>query len=114
MNRPQIIKRMNFNKDWLWITFGIIFALIIGAALADAKWLYLGVPLIPFMIILSLRKPFIFPFGAYAFLLPFDSLLSLTGSARGPTLTKFLGIFTILILLFKGAFEKKLKRPDKV
>lgn len=74
--------------------------------------IYLGVILIFVLAYLSLKKPIIFPFGAYVFLLPFDSILSVAGSPQGGTLTKFLGILTIPVLAIKGAFENRLKPPN--
>ncbi len=74
---------------------------------------WVAVLVLPVLVYLSLRKPFIFPFGAYVFLLPFDSLLSVTGHTQGATLTKILGIMTIMALLLKGSFESRFVRPDK-
>lgn len=108
----RMIKRVNSNSYILW---GIVlsFAIIMGIAIADKKWLYYGVVISPLIIYLCIHKPFIFPLGAYAFLVPFDALLSVMGSAYGgATLTKFLGVLTILVLSLKGAFENKLKKPD--
>lgn len=93
---------------WMIMLTGVI--VMIGSAIVNGQALYLGLLLIPVLIYLSVEKPFIFPFGTYAFLLPFDQLLSITDSSA--TLTKFLGILTILILCLKGLFEKKFKKPD--
>jgi O-antigen ligase len=102
----------NLLKDNVLILCVIFIAIMTGLSIADGNLLYVGVIFIPLVIYLCIVKPFIFPFGAYVFLLPFDSILSVTGSVRGTTLTRLLGILTIIILLFKMAFEKKLKRPD--
>lgn len=75
-------------------------------------WIYIGIAPIPLLVFLSFKKPFIFPFGAYVLLIPFDSILSMTGSTKGATLTKLLGIMTIMALVFNGALKDKLKFPD--
>ncbi len=90
----------------------LFFAAIIGLAIADKKWIYLGLVFVPFILYLCIEKPFLFPFGLYVFLIPFDSILSVFGNTGGTTLTKFLGILTILVLSIKGALEKKLNKPD--
>jgi len=107
------LKISNLLKDNIWILCVIFVAIITGVAIVNAKWLYTGILLIPLLIYLCINKPFIFPFGLYVLLLPFDSILSVTGSNKGATLTKFLGILTMAVLLFKGVFENKIKWPDK-
>jgi len=102
-----------YNKKGRWIILIIISIFFISYSIADQKWFHLGILLAPLFIYLSVEKPFIFPFGLYVFLLPFDNILSVTGSARGATFTKFLGILTILILLLKSLHEKKLIFPNK-
>ncbi|MDA8104279.1 MAG: O-antigen ligase family protein [Nitrospiraceae bacterium] len=95
-----------------WSLVGLIASLIMAQAIADSAWVYIGLLSIPFWVYLSLNRPFIFPFGLYALLIPFDSILSVSGSAQGTTATKILGILSILTLLVKGSFENKLKKPN--
>ncbi len=108
----QVIKNPNF-KNVTWFLTGIFVVIVMGMAIAYGEWKYLAILSIPLLMYLSIEKPFIFPFGVYLFLIPFDSILSVTGSSKGTTLTKLLGIVTILILLLKGSFERKLQWPDK-
>jgi len=75
-------------------------------------WICISSALIPLLAFLSIKKPFVFPFGAYVFFLPFDSVLSITGSTKGATLTKLLGIMTIIALVFIGTFKNRLKTPS--
>lgn len=112
----DIIKslKLHFYRHRIWIIVCVLFIIVISMAIALEKWFYLGLLLSPILIHLSIKKPFIFPFGAYVFLLPFDQLLAFTNIAGGATLTKFLGVLTILVLLIKGFFEKKLMLPDSV
>jgi O-antigen ligase len=77
-------------------------------------WIYIGIVLLPLSFYLSIKRPFIFPFGAYVFLLPFDSILSVTSNVQGATLTKFLGILSVVVLVLTGIFENRLKRPSGV
>ena len=90
----------------------IIFALITAFVIIEARWVYYVLLFVPLLICISVISPFIFPFGLYVFLLPFDALLSMTGGTTGATLTKLLGILTILTLLSKGFVEGKLKKPE--
>jgi hypothetical protein len=111
-NPAAILKRTIFNRNRIWIIIGFFIAVIMGVAIGDTKWIYMGAVIAPFLIYLCIEKPFIFPFGAYVFLIPFDSVLSVVGSSRGTTLTKLLGIITIFIFFLKGIFENKLIKPD--
>ncbi len=110
----RLTKGVNLNSNVIWLASVLFIAVITGIAIADKKWIYFAVILSPLIIYLCIHKPFIFPFGAYVFLLPFDNLLSVTGFEGGATLTKLLGVLTILVLTIKGAFENKLKKPDAV
>lgn len=108
----RMIKSVNFNNKVILFVIILFIAIITGIVIADGKWLYYGLVFIPLIIYLCIEKPFIFPFGVYVFFLPFDDLLSVMGSDKGATLTKFLGILTILVLSLKGGLENKLKKPD--
>jgi hypothetical protein len=105
------MKTQRICNKMLWSVCGLILIFIIGVAITYEKWLYLMALLIPLSIYFFMKKPFIFPFGLYALLLPLDSLLSITDNPEGLKLTKLLGVLTILVLLLRGSFEEKLKRP---
>jgi len=108
----KIINTAKLQKNSIGF-IGLLFsAITVGIIIALEEWLYAMVVVSPLLVYLCIKKPFVFPFGLYVFFLPFDAVLSVTGSAHGATLTKFMGILTILVLLLKGAFEKKLKPPD--
>lgn len=108
----QEMKKSSIPKNAIWIVIGVFMAVIMAGAIAGTEWMYLIIVLCPFLIYLSLIKPFLFPFGLFVVLLPFDSILVLEG-AHGATLTKFLGVASILALLLSGIAEKKIKKPDK-
>jgi putative inorganic carbon (hco3(-)) transporter len=105
------IKAVNSCGNEIWMICIIVTAIITGIAIAAGKWLILGILLVPLMLYFCVHKPFIFPFGLYVVLLTLDPILTISGRSEGPTLTKYLGILTILVLFIKGIFEQKLKRP---
>lgn len=100
----------NRKQTVLRISLLIFSTLIAAAVISYGKWLYLAVLTMPFLCYLAIRKPFIFPFGAYLFFIPVDQI-ALIGGYGGTTVTKYLGILSILSLLLKGSFERKLKLP---
>ena len=110
------LKRNNIiQRDGLMFAFVLIVGIASGVWIATGNWTATVILFSPILIYLCIEKPFILPFGLYVFLLPFDSVLVVTGgSAAGPTLTKLLGILSILVLMFKSIFEKKFKRPDNI
>jgi O-antigen ligase len=105
-------RRARFYREGAWIAIGMFCFIMTVIAIAYEKWIYLGALSAPLLIYLCVEKPFIFPFGAYVFLVPFDQLLSVGDFAGGLTLTKLLGIITVPVLLLKGSFENKIQRPD--
>jgi O-antigen ligase len=76
---------------------GAVFAFAIAAA--------------PVLLYLALTRPFIFPFGLYAVLVPFNHLIVINGLG---TLTKFAGILASVALLFAIARTKRIVRPPSV
>jgi O-antigen ligase len=103
------IKISNFHKEKMIFLFVVLCAIMTGMSIAYGNWLYAGVMFIPLVIYLCIMKPFIFPFGVYVFLLPFDEILK---NKTGGALTKYLAILTVLVFFLKGAIEKKFKQPD--
>jgi O-antigen ligase len=97
----------------MWLIIGLFFVFVISLSIAYGQWLLLSVILIPLLIYFFLYNPFVFPLGLYVFLLPLDSLLSVTESSEGMKITKIIGILSILVFGLKGAFEKKLIQPNK-
>jgi O-antigen ligase len=107
-----LLRKDTSQKKLYWLLFGACNVIIIGLAIAEAKWYYLLIAIAPFFIYCSIKNPFILPFGLYVFLVPFDRILDVIGFAQGATLTKFVGILTILVLSLKGTFENKIIKPD--
>ena len=108
----SINKRFNREK-FLWMVAACLVCFSAVKIIVYRSFLWASVPALPFLVYLAVSRPFIFPFGAYVFLLPFDSLLSITGHTSGATLTKMMGILTMIALLLKGSFENRFVRPDK-
>lgn len=108
----MMLKHLKLRKE-TFIIFVILAGITAGMSITSGKLFYFGLFLVPIFIYLCIEKPIIFPIGLYIFFIPFDDILMLTTSGgTGPTLTKFLGILIILVLVFKGVFEKKLHWPD--
>src|SRR5208337_2962211 len=77
-------------------------ALFMAIGITEVKWAYMMLLFTPFIIFISLKKPFIFPFGLYVFSIPLETLLVMSGSEHGATVTRVLGIITILALALKS------------
>lgn len=107
------VRRGNLQK-YMWTAAACLLCISAVEIIVYHEFFWAAVPAIPLFLYLSIRKPFIFPLGAYALLLPFDAVLSVTGHTQGATLTKILGVMTMLVLLLKGSFEKRFTRPNKV
>jgi sulfite exporter TauE/SafE len=105
------LKSDRFRKKALWISVGIFMTISMGSAIVGSKWIFLALAFIPFLIYLFTMRPFVFLFGLYCFLVPFDSILAVSG---GATITKMFGIGTIVALFMTGLFEKKIMKPDKI
>lgn len=62
----------------------------------------------PFLAVLALKHPYVFPYGLYIVVQPFDTLLSV-GSAG--TVTKLIGILAALAIVVHAFRERRLVRP---
>ena len=90
----------------------VLFLLGVGAAVASGDLkivaILIGLLAAPFLIALALRRPFLFPYGLYVVLVPFDNLLSL---GSGGTLTKVTGALTILAVVIAIVRGRRIVRP---
>lgn len=94
----MIFTEWNVLKNNWASAFLLIFccaAAVFGTVQQDFK--YLIIALSPLLLIISFKYPFIFPFGAYAFLVPFDSLLIISGASTGTTYTRILSLCSVSI-----------------
>lgn len=92
---------------------GIALLLIgVGASIASGDLkvvaILIGVLAAPFLIALAAWRPYLFPYGLYLLLVPFDNLLSLGGSG---TATKLIGAVTVVAVLFAIVRQRRLVRP---
>ncbi len=69
----------------------------------------LAIAVAPLLILLALMRPYLFPYGLYVVLIPFDDLLGL-GGGNG-TLTKLIGIAAALALVVYAARSRRIVRP---
>jgi O-antigen ligase len=91
---------------------GIIMPVIAAIAILTSQWILFALVFSPLFLYLAIKRPFIFPFGAYLFLIPFDYILVIGDDMQGATYTKLLGVMSIAALVLSGLFEKKLRKPD--
>lgn len=108
------VRASNYRINLGWSLLAVFLIVDIASAIAGGKWLLLLLAVAPLLIYLSIIKPFVFPFGLYCFLVPFDFILAVGGLSHGATINKFLGIASILALSLSGLFEKKLIKPEKI
>jgi len=66
------------------------------------------VAIAPALLILALKRSYLFPYGLYVVLVPFDNMLRITGAG---TLTKFLGIASTIFIIVYAARRKGLNPP---
>lgn len=83
---------------------------ILGLALAEQRWFYA----VPFAaLIFLIAWPVETTLGAYALLLPFDSISRLGSSPDGRTLTWYAGALATLTLLAMGLLHDRFIRPPR-
>ena len=108
----NILKIFQLEKPQVVVIFAALVAALAAKAVVEINWFIFILILLPFFTFLALKKPFLFPFGLYVFLLPFDSLLVAGREEFGPTITKFLGIASIVTLSFVAFKERRLMKPE--
>ena len=96
-------------RNLTWFMIGAFFIIVAARFITDTKLIYLLILVSPLLIYLVIKKTFVFPFGLYLVLVPFDALLSVSSSGTGTTITRLLGILIICALLVKGLTERKIR-----
>jgi O-antigen ligase len=89
---------------------GIAAILLISGSKTGAM-LAFGIAAAPFLLYLTISRPFIFPFGLYAILVPFNHLIVISGLG---TLTKGAAMLATAALLFTIVRTKRIVRPPTV
>ena len=67
-----------------------------------------GLALVPPLVVLALKRPYLFPYGLYALMVPLDNMLLIGGVG---TLTKLLGIAATGFIVIQVLHHKRLGRP---
>jgi O-antigen ligase len=93
----------------------VLFLLGVGVAIVngDLKIIAILLTLLaaPFLMTLAFARPYLFPYGLYVVLIPFDDLLALGG---GGTLTKIVGIATAVAVIVHAVRARRFVRPPFV
>jgi O-antigen ligase len=92
---------------------GICYVLINGGMAGSKKEIAIAAlaAALPVLVYVAATKPFIFPFGLYVLLVPFDNLLSVT--PRYGTVTKLVAICAALAFVFAFIRNRKIVTPDR-
>lgn len=88
---------------------GCAFAFTIGTGSTGLTLALAGFALALLAILLALRMPYLFPYGLYIVLVPFDNMLKIGGGAG--TVTKLLGIASTFFVVVYAMRRKGLNRP---
>lgn len=95
--------------DLFWAV-AICFALLLGLTLGTEKWLYaFAIAMLPLVFL----RPLEICLGAFAFLIPFDSVDVIGGQNEGTTMTWFIGAAAAAVLLLVGLARGNLTRPGR-
>ena len=107
------LPQWNFDAA-LPIGIGIVAALGIGPlivwAITEESWRLLTLIVLATLSPIALRWPVTMAFGAYAFVLPFDSV-AMVADTGGATITRLVGVMAAGVLLAAGVVQQRLVRP---
>lgn len=70
----------------------------------------LAIVVAPLLILLAITRPYLFPYGLFVLLIPFDDLLGLSGG--GGTVTKLVGIAAASALIVYAVRLRRIVRPS--
>lgn len=85
------------------------FVYTIGTGDLRLTLLVAGCAVAPALLVLALKRSYLFPYGLYVALVPFDNMLKV-GNGTG-TLTKLLGIASTLFIIIYAVRRKGISRP---
>lgn len=101
------------TREEHWVTTTVVttaVGTIAGAAIAYGGWFGAAAVLAGSLL---LRWPVQVALGAFAFLLPFDSVSSLGAEASGTALTRYAGACVVVVLLAVGLATRRLSVPPR-
>jgi exopolysaccharide production protein ExoQ len=84
------------------------FVYTIGTGDVRLTLLVAGVAVAPALLVLALKRSYLFPYGLYVVLVPFDNMLKISGAG---TLTKMLGIASTIFIIIYAVRRKGLNKP---
>ncbi len=84
---------------------GLALAYAIGSGELKLAALLAGLALAPVLVVLAVRRPYLFPYGLFVILVPFDNLLRIGGAG---TLTKLLGMLAAGFVVLQVLREKRI------
>ena len=84
------------------------FVYAIGTGDVRLTVLVAGFAIAPALLVLALKRSYLFPYGIYVVLIPFDNMLKISGAG---TLTKMLGILSMLFIIVYAFRRKGLNAP---
>ena len=86
----------------------VAFVYTIGTGDWRLTLLVAGVAVAPALLVLALKRSYLFPYGLYVVLVPFDNMLKISGAG---TLTKMLGIASTIFIIIYAIRRKGLNKP---
>ncbi len=90
----------------------VVMAIAVQIGTGDWKLVlvFSGILAAPALVVAALRWPYVFPYGLYVMLVPFDNMLSL---GSGGTLTKLLGVLSILAIGVHAFVQRRISVPPR-
>ena len=110
------ILRPDLSDRRMWLALGltamgaVIAALVYAIGTGDVRLTVLvaGIALAPALLVLAVKRSYLFPYGLYVAMIPFDNMLNISGAG---TLTKLLGILSIAFIVVYAFRRKGLTAP---
>ncbi len=110
ISRPDLTDRRTRLALGIAVMGALAAALVYSIGTGDVRLTVLvaGLAIAPALLVLALKRSYLFPYGIYVVLIPFDNMLKISGSS---TLTKMLGILSTLFIMVYAFRRKGLNAP---
>ncbi|HEX3550205.1 MAG TPA: O-antigen ligase family protein [Candidatus Elarobacter sp.] len=108
--RPDLSDRRTRLSLGLAVMGALIAAFVYSIGTGDIRLTVLvaGMAVAPALLVLALKRSYLFPYGIYVVLIPFDNMLKISGSG---TVTKLLGIVSTVFVIVYAFRRKGLNTP---
>jgi O-antigen ligase len=108
--RPQLEDRRTRFALGLAALGALVAALVYAIGSGDLRltMIVAGLAVAPALLVLAVKRSYLFPYGIYVVLIPFDNMLKISGSG---TLTKTLGVVSTLFIIIYAFRRKGLHAP---